>query len=110
MPSEAAAKSPFRAEFGLRIRMLRTRFRLTQEEFALAVGGLSHCKLSHMENGLPSYLSLDIIGGIIKFATAQGISLTWLFRGEGPMELPAPAAQQGTPDYHQGLVKGPPQC
>jgi len=101
MPSDAAKKSPFTAEFAIRIRLLRARFQLSRQELVSAIGGICDEQIWKMENGNAIYLSLEALGGLIAFALERGVSLSWLFTGLGPMELPAADPNGTTTRAHQ---------
>jgi len=87
----------FRVAFGLRIRMMRGRFALRQNELASALGVKNLDTISRHETGSTRLFSAGFLDRLCKFADERGISIPWLFTGLGPMELPAP-------DCHRGLV------
>ena len=74
---------------GARLGMVRHAMRLDQRQFLEKMGlkGSSLNMLSQLERGQTRRLNVNLLLGETRLAREAGYSLTWLFFGEGPMQL-----------------------
>ncbi|MBD2103707.1 helix-turn-helix domain-containing protein [Leptolyngbya sp. FACHB-261] len=67
---------------GVRVRWMRERLQLTQEELASRLGRhgvqLDYVKIGQIENGKRRVVDWELVG----FAKALGVSLNWLLSGD----------------------------
>ena len=69
--------------FGLRMKLLRMLMDVGQAELARRIGGFRLDTMSRLERGNASTISLDLLAGLAQWADDYGISLAWLFGGQG---------------------------
>jgi len=83
MPS--VLRGPIAKQFGLRLKTLRLSAGLTQKEAARITSKIGIITWHRLESGKQNSLNLELMDGIARLATQQGIFLPWLFGGQGPM-------------------------
>lgn len=72
-------------EFGVRVRRIRKGTGLTQAQFCdkYSMGGQD--RVTRLERGVATGMSLCFVTGLTHAAISLGISLMWLFTGKGEM-------------------------